>query len=185
MRFLTAAILAATLSFTPAYADEFSEAIALAVEAYEAGDFDDAEDELSYALEIVQANLTTEFARYLPEPLDGWTMELQSEEVIALIGMFGGGIAAKGHYTNGTDVIDIQIMAGNNLVASMGAMFGNAATMAMMGEVVRIKREKFVFTDGDTQGLIGNVLFQISGGGSREDVIALLENADFKAIEDY
>lgn len=185
MRNLVAASLIAMLAVTSAAADEFSETMALAIEAYEAGDIADAQDELEYAQQLLQEMQGEDFVKYLPEALDGWTRELGDNDEGAAMAMFGGGVAAGATYINGNKSFEIQLLADNSMVASMGMMLNNTATMAMMGKLVRVKREKFVDVDGEIQGMIGDVLIQTSGDADQEDVIAHLEEMDFKALEDY
>ncbi len=185
MRFFLAASLAASLVVTPVLADEFTDTLALVLEAYEAGDINDAKDELAYATQLLQEMQGADFMQFLPEPLDGWTRELGDGSDNAAMVMFGGGVMAMATYSNGSDSFEISIIADNSLVASMGMMLGNAATMAMMGKIVRVGREKFVSSDGEIQGLIGGVLLQASGSASEDDIIAHLEKIDFDALEDY
>lgn len=185
MRLFLAASLAASVAVTPVLADEFSETIELVLEAYEDGDINSAKEEMDYALQLLQEMQGAEFVHYLPEALSGWTRELGESDEAAAMAMFGGGVAATGVYSNGSDSFEITIMADNNIVASMGMMLSNTATMAMMGKLVRVNREKFVNADGEIQGMVGNVLIQTSGSASEDDVIAHLEEIDFKALEDY
>jgi sporulation protein YlmC with PRC-barrel domain len=65
------------------------------------------------------------------------------------------------------------------------AMPGNTQTMAMMGKVTRIKRKSFVNSDGDLQGMVGNVILQLSGSASQEVKIEYIKALDFKALKSY
>lgn len=184
MRILTAAAIAACLISTPVLADEFTETLDLAMEAYEDGDIAGAKDELDYAALLLQEMQGADFTRLLPKALDGWTMEV-AEDDSAAMAMFGGGVMATAEYSNGDVSIEIQLMADNPLASSMVTMLGNTATMGMMGKVIRVKREKFLNQDDDIQGVIGKVFIQITGSASVDEKIEFLEAVDFELLEDY
>lgn len=185
MRLVLAATTAIGLFSTPVLADDFTETIDLALEAYADGDIDTAKEELDFAAQLLQEMQGENFKTFLPEPMDGWTREDGDNDDAAAMAMFGGGVMANAQYSNGDDYIEIQLMSGNAMVSSFAGMFGNTATMAMMGNLVRVNREKFVDQDGDIQGMVGNVLVSASGSASEEDKIAYLEMIDFEALEDY
>ncbi|MEM7053050.1 MAG: hypothetical protein AAF446_00740 [Pseudomonadota bacterium] len=166
-----------------ATADEFTETLAAASEAYAEGDIKAASEELTYASQLLQKMKADQFAELLPEALDGWTMEV-STEANAAVGMFGGGTTATGEYANGSERFSITMMADNPSVMSMAGMFANPAMMASMGEIVRIQRQSFVVQDGELTGMIdGRVLVQASGSAAQEDIVAHLETIDFRAFD--
>lgn len=184
-RFLISGLIAG-LMVTPALADDFTETIDLVLEAYESGDIAGAKDELDYAGQLLQAMKGSSFQAFLPEALDGWNREITDDNGdAAAMAMFGGGVLASADYTKGDDTVSIQLMADNAMVSSLGGMLGNTAMMGMLGKVVRIKRKSFVDQDGEIQGMIGDVLIQVSGNASKDDKIAYIELLDFKALDDY
>ena len=163
-------------------ADEFTETLDAASAAYADGDIDAAAEELTYASQLLQQMQAAEFADMLPEPLDGWTREVNTEATAAM-GMFGGGTTATGEYSNGSERFEITMMADNPTVMSMAGMLANPQMMASMGEIVRIQRQSFVDQSGELTGMIdGRVLIQASGSAAREDIIAHLETIDFRGF---
>lgn len=178
---LVAALLLLPL---PAGADDITDALAAATEAYEAGDIPDALGELAYATQLLNALQAQGLSNFLPEPLDGWTREID-DEISASLGFMGGGTAAEASYRGPTGGFTITMMADNPMVASMGAMLGNAAIMGSMGRIVRINRENFLDADGDISGLIGNRILIQAEGGPVEDMVAHLEQIDFDALEGF
>lgn len=178
---ILAALLLAPL---PAAADDITDALSAALGAYEDGDISDALGEIAYATQLLNALQAQGLANFLPEPLDGWTREV-SDDVSASLGFMGGGTAAQATYQGPSGQFSITLMADNPMVASMGAMLGNAAIMSSMGQIVRINRENFLSADGDLSGLIGNRILIQAENGEEADMIAHLEQLDFDELEDF
>jgi len=164
-------------------ADEFTEALDAARQAYQSDEIQVAAEELAYASQLLQRMKTERFAQALPEPLEGWTREISTEEG-ASMGMFGGGgVAAKANYSGEPGSFEISIMADNPAMMSMLGMFSNPQMLASMGDVVRINRQTFVKKDDELTGVIGGrVLLQASGGAPMEDIVAHVEAMDFGAV---
>jgi hypothetical protein len=179
---LSCALAAAVAS--PALADEFTDTVALALEAYEEGDIAGARDEMEYAVTLLQGIEGAGFQSLLPEPLDGWTREIDTD-ASAGMAMMGGGSMAMARYSDGEQTLELTLISGGAMAASLGAMLGNTQTMAMMGKVTRIKRKSFVNSDGDLQGMVGNVIVQLSGSASQEVKIEYIKALDFKALKSY
>lgn len=179
----TAVLVAASLALSaPAAADEFTETVDAAMEAYAAGDINVAAEELSYASTLLQTMKGERFAALLPEALDGWTREIDME-ANAAVGMFGGGVTATGDYSGPSGNVRVQMMADNPSVMTMAGMYANPQMMSSMGEVVRINRQSFVNQDGELTGVIGGrVLITVNGSASLDDKKAYLEAMDFGAI---
>lgn len=166
-----------------AMADEFTEALEAASEAYADGDIDGASEELAYASQLLQRMKADQFAQLLPEALDGWNLDVDVEATAAM-GMFGGGTTATGEYSNGSERFKITMMADNPSVMSMAGMLSNPQMMASMGEIIRINRQSFVDQDGEITGIVnGRILIQASGSAAREDIVAHLETMNFRAMD--
>lgn len=168
----------------PAAADEIEAALEAALEAYRAGDVALAREELDYAA-ILMGELKAEgLSGFLPEPFEGWTREEAETRSAAA---FGGGVIAGALYRGAPGTVDIQMMAENQMVASMAALFANPALMSSMGTVRRIGRQRYVVTeDGDVQALVeGRIMVQISGDAPVEEKIAYLEAIDLEALAGF
>lgn len=175
------AAAALTLSAQVA-ADEFTDTIDAALEAYAADDVNAAAEELSYASTLLQTIKGERFAALLPEALDGWTREVDME-ANAAVGMFGGGLTATGDYAGPSGNVRVQMMADNPSIMTMAGMYANPQMMSSMGEVVRVNRQSFVNQDGELTGVIGGrVLITLNGNASLDDKKAYLEAMDFGAI---
>lgn len=183
-RLIPAAALAACLLPAPASADDITDALNAAIDAYEDGEVQDALAEIAYATQLLNELQSQGLATFLPEPLDGWTRDVSDTPAQGL-GFMGGGTAAEASYTGPDGSFTIMMVADNPMVAAMGGMLGNPTLMATMGRIERISGESFLESDGELSGLIGNrVLIQASGVAS--DIMAdHLEQVDFDALEDF
>ncbi|PWK60839.1 hypothetical protein [Roseicyclus mahoneyensis] len=185
MRILTP-ILAASALLLPlqAHADDITDALTAAIEAYEAGDIADALDEMAYAEQLLQGLQAQGLSALLPEALEGWTRTINAEAGNAMA-VFGGGFSAEASYAGPGGNFTLTLMADNPMVMQMGGMLGNRAMMAMMGEIVRINRENFVNQDGELIGLIGGRVLIQASGGAIDDMVAHVEQMDFVALQDF
>lgn len=176
-----AGLLAVSVS---AAADEFTETLDAVAEAYAAGDIKAAAEDLAYASQLLQNMKGEAFTQLLPEPMDGWTREVDTE-TNATMGMFGGGVTARGDYRNDSgESFSITMMADNPGFMSLAGMYSNPQLLASMGEVIRIKRQSFVVNEsGEVSGVVGGrTMIQASGDAPRETIIAHLEQLDFDAL---
>ncbi|WP_276717309.1 hypothetical protein [Pseudooceanicola nitratireducens] len=177
---ITACILSALA--LAARADDVTDTLQSAIEAYNDGDLQYAIEELDYAKQLMLSMKTDALSVYLPSPPEGWTME-PNTEIGATLGMMGGGVGAEADYTNGSDSFTVTIMADNPMIAAMGAMIANAAAMGM--KVERIGRQKFAIEDGTVQGLINNRILVKAEGDDTDQLLSVLGTMDFKALSNF
>jgi hypothetical protein len=169
----------------PVQADEIEESLQMALEAYQAGDIKAAKEEIDFAAQLIAQMKAAGLTAFLPEPMEGWTRE-DDDQGSGMMG-FGGGMSAGARYIRDGEDVEIQLMAENQMVASMAVMFNNAAIMGSMGQVKRIKRQKVVVTpDGELQALIDSrILVQISGSAPIEEKEAYFGALDFRGLGDF
>ncbi|PKP85368.1 MAG: hypothetical protein CVT80_02925 [Alphaproteobacteria bacterium HGW-Alphaproteobacteria-2] len=177
------ALVLSTGLVVPAAADDFTDALGTALDAYEAGDIQQARDELGFAMQILNEMSAASFSALLPAPLPGWTREMGDSASGMAAAMFGGGTMAHADYASGSDSFSIMLIADSPMIASMGAMFANPALM--QGRPLRIGRERFVEKDGQIMGLIANRVLVQAEGGDRGAMIAHLEAMDFAALAGF
>lgn len=178
------AVLAALAAFQPAAADEIEDSLKNALEAYQAGDIKGAQEEVGYAAQLIAQMKAAELKDLLPAALDGWTRKESDKGSSAA---FGGGASATARYTRGQDRIEIQLMADNQAVTAMAAMFSNPTLMGQLGQVKRINRQMVVLTKrGELQTLVDNRIFvQIRGNAPDEDKIAYFKAIDLRKLKDF
>lgn len=168
----------------PAGADEFEEAVEGALDAYRKGEVSTARDDLTYAIGLLNQLKAEELAGFLPEPLEGWTRELE-EAASTGMAMFGGGTGASASYSRGDEEFTLTLMADSPMISGMAAMFSGMASMAG-SQSLRIQRQQFAISDGEISGVIdGRILVQAEGTASTADMQAHIEAMDLSALADY
>jgi hypothetical protein len=185
---LATAATAATLlaAASPVAADEFTDVVESALEAYAEGDITVAREELDYAMQLLTAMKADSLSTFLPEPLDGWTREQADVEGAApAMAMFGGGTAAAATYRRGAEEMTITLLANSPMVSGIGAMVSGMASLGG-SQTVRIQRTQFSVDGEEMQGVAGGkVLVSVAGNASVEDKTAHLETMDFRALSDF
>lgn len=178
-----ALVLAAT---QPAAADEFTDVVESALEAYAEGDIAAATEELDFAKQLLTEMKAQSLSVYLPEPLDGWTREAaDAGGAMPALGMFGGGTAAAASYSRGTEELTITLLANSPMVSGIGAMVSGLAAVGS-NRPVRIQRTQFSVDGENMQGVVGGkVLVSVEGNASIEDKTAHLEAMDFRALGNF
>lgn len=180
--FRTLALAATLLTPGIALADEVSDTLKSALEAYEEGDLSYALEELEFAKQLMQAMKTADLATFLPEAPDGWTREV-SDDVSTGMAMFGGGSGAEATYARQNESFRIVIMADNPMVGALSGMMANASLMGMKLE--RVGRQKYLNQDGELSGIVdGRILIQASGADV-DTMKTVLEEIDYRGLEDF
>lgn len=167
----------------PALADEVSDTLSSALQAYEAGDIEYALEELDYAKQLLKAMSAQALTQFLPEAPEGWERDVSEDDMNGGLAMLGGGVSAEARYTNGTETVTVSLMADNPMVAMFGGMLSNAGLMGL--KMHRVGREKFVYDDGELTGLIDNRILVQAKGADPEVMIPILEQIDFKGLERF
>lgn len=183
---LASALLLAALVGLPAHADDVEESIDAALQAYRAGDIKTAKEELDFAAQLLGQMKAEGLREFLPRPLDGWEREDDGSDTQSMA-IFGGGQMAAARYSRGDEDVEIQLMADNQMVGAMAAMFSTAGLMGAMGEVRRIAGEKAVITpEGDLQAVIDDrVMVQITGTADADSKAAYFKAIDLKGLRDF
>lgn len=176
---ITSVAIALALAGTAVQADDVTDTLQSALDAYEEGDLQYALEELDYAKQLMLTMKTDALSGFLPEAPEGWTREVNSE-INASLGMMGGGVGAEAEYTGDGDSFTVTILADNPMVGAMSAMIANAAAMGM--KVERIGREKFAVQDDTVQGLIDSRILVKAEGGEVATMLKLLEEIDYREL---
>jgi len=166
----------------PATADEISDTLQSALDAYEEGDTAYALDEIDYARQLLLALKTDALAGFLPDAPEGWTREIDTE-MNAGLAMMGGGTGAEATYAGDGKRMTITIMADNPMVGAMSGMIANAAMYG--AKVERVGREKFMIQDGEVTGLVANRFLIKASGADPEAMLALVGEIDFRGLKSF
>lgn len=183
-RFMSFALAAALTLPLAAQADEISDTLQSAIEAYNDGDITYALEELDFARQKLMALRTEAFQQFLPPAPDGWTRDVETE-MQAGLAMMGGGMGASAEYRapDGSQYYSITMMADNAMVASMGAMVANAAAMGM--KVERVGRQRVAINDGQAMALVNNRILITIEGGDEALLMQAMEGIDFDALSNF
>ncbi len=181
MKKILIATLAAALAAFPAAADEVTDTLKSAIQAYEDGDIQYALEELAYAQQLLNEMKSSALEGFLPEPPDGWTMEKADEGSMAGMTMMGG-LAAMAEYSNGTDSFTITIMLNNPMISAMAPIFGSAALMASQGKMVRVGRQKFIDQDGQLIGMVDGRIMVQAEGAAPEVMVPILKLINYREL---
>tara|TARA_Y100000815_G_scaffold199572_1_gene183097 strand:- start:8 stop:694 length:687 start_codon:yes stop_codon:yes gene_type:complete len=181
-RFLVSLPILALLATGPARADDVTDALQNAIDAYTEGDVAYAMSELDYAKQLLAAMETDALVALLPEAPEGWTREIDTE-MGAGLAMMGGGTGAQADYAGDDGSFSISIMADNPMVSAMAAAIGSAG--AMGAKVERIGREKFMIQDSEITGLIDKRILVQAQGDDTDMMLTALKSMDFKALADF
>lgn len=174
------------ISVASAYADEVSDALQSASDAYAAGDLGKTSEAIVMARQALAKQQSDLLTALLPEAPEGFTRTL-SEDFSQGFAMAGGGSGAEARYdsADGATSFTLSFVADNPMVASMAAMLGNAQMMAMMGTVVKVGDTPLLQTDGNVSGLLDSrVLFQAQGAGV-DAMMPLIQQIDFAKVASF
>ncbi len=168
----------------PVQADEISDTIQSALDAYNEGDVAFAKEELAFAQQLLQQMSAMSLSDCLPEAPEGWTREIDTE-MNAGLAMMGGGIGAEAEYSDGTETFSVTLMADNPMVTAMAGMLSNTALMAAMGKMTRVGRQKYVDQDGTMSTLVNNRVLVQAEGAAPEVMLSVLEAIDYDKLGDF
>ncbi|KUF10609.1 hypothetical protein [Pseudoponticoccus marisrubri] len=175
-------LVAALACPTLVSADEVTDTLQSAIDAYEEGDIQYALDELDFARQRLLEMKTDSLGAFLPAAPEGWSRAVNSE-MNAGLAMMGGGVGAEAEYDGpGGESVKITLMADNPMVSSMSAMISNASMMGL--KVERINRQRFAAQDDQLMALVGNRVL-VQGEGDLDLVRMLLETMDFQALAGF
>jgi len=178
-------LLSAAAAFTAATAsaDEVTDTLTSAIEAYEDGDVKYALEELEYAKQLLVAMKTGELVTFLPEAPQGWSREV-STEMGAGLAMMGGGTGAEAEFEkSGEDSFTVTLMADNPMVGAMAGMLGSAA--AIGAKIERVGRQKMMIQDGEITGLVDNRILVQAKGGNVATMLEVLKTIDYRALSNF
>jgi hypothetical protein len=170
-----------------ALADEFTDTLESALEAYRGGDVDAAQQDLDYAGKLLTAMKSESLARFLPAAPTGWTREESGDggDASGVMGMFGGGTAASATYRRGEAEMSLNLIANSPMITGMAGMLSGIAAMGG-GKPMRIQRTEFALNEQDLQGVVGGkVMVSVGGNASVEDKTALIDSMDLGALADF
>ena len=188
-----AALLLSASTATPA--DDVTDQLDVAREAYEAGNLSQSVDELNYAIAQIQEQLNNSYVKLLPEPLAGWTAEAAAAQAGGMA-ILGGGTSMSRKYSNVSGgTVEIQVYANSPMIQGMSMMLSNPMLMQMdpSSKMYRYKGNKGVIKHAAGSSsyeisllLKNTIMVQISGDGlaDKAPVVDYLKAMDLDAIKE-
>ncbi len=194
-KMLVAGITVLLMAISPfVYADDVTDSINEALDAYKSGEYSTAVESLNYATQLINQKKGDNLSSLLPEPLSGWTAKSSKSKAMGAA-MFGGGVTAERAYVKGNNNISIEIVADSPLLQSVMMMFSNPMyASADGGKLEKIKRQKAVVkfnpdsNKGDIKIVVANrFLVTVKGNRTTLDDLKAYANAidynKLKALE--
>jgi len=186
-------VFAAMLLTVPAtvYADDVTDSINEALDAYKEGEYSVAVDSLNYASQLINQKKGDSLSTLLPEPLDGWSAKSSKSQTMGAA-MFGGGITAERKYVKGKNNVSIEIVADSPMMQSVMMMFSNPMyATSDGGKLEKIKRQKAIvkFNPDNNRGDIKIVVanrFLVTVKGNKTtlaDLKAYAKAIDYKKLK--
>lgn len=168
-----------------AHGDEITDTLEAVTNAYEAGDFNLAIEELNFALAQMQGLRTESLGTYLPPAPEGWTLEVSSE-MSGMLSMAGGGIGAEGTYDGDGESFTVTIIADSPMISAMGAMLSNPMIASASGGLVtRMGPVKVLEMDGSLSTIVDSRILVQAEGASSEIMMPILEQVDFDGLKAF
>ena len=179
-------IVVVALLATPLQADDVSDALQAAVDAYAAGDLAGTNAAMTMAGQAISARQSALLEALLPPAPEGWTMTM-TEDFSEGFGMLGGGAGAEARYENADQSVSytVSFIADNPMVASMGAMLGSVEMMALMGKVVKVGDQALLENEGNYSALAGNRVMFTATGAATDVMLPLVQTVDFAKLATF
>jgi hypothetical protein len=166
----------------PAHADDISDALQAATDAYAAGDLKGTSDQIGSASRALSSKKTDLIIALLPAAPDGWT-RTPSEDFAAGMAMMGGGAGTEVQYAGPDASFTLTVMADNAMIGSMLGMFASPEMMAMMGKVVPVGSVEMIDQgESGLMGILGDRVMITASGASAEVMVPILATTDFEAL---
>ena len=178
---------------TPLVADEIEDQIKAGLKAYQDKEYKIAMDELKFAMTELEKLAQNENQKLLPQALDGWTMQVDDNNVQAAMSMMGGGTSIGAEYVRDNETIHLQIIANSPMIAMVGMMINNPM-MASMDENTKPYRYKRIKGIKQTEEgnieitllLVGQILIKINGENLKDPAVLeqYLDKLDMNALKE-
>jgi hypothetical protein len=182
-----AALLLIAAAASGARADDVTDQINEALKAYQNHDTQTAMAALDAASNLLRQGRAEGLKKLLPAVPPGWTAD-NSESTAVGAAMLGGGTTASRTYHNGSQRVEVQIMADSPMLQGMAALLNSplAAMGGMKTVVVSGRRMSYNDSDNSYMTLVADkVIVKIDGNKDTPEptLKSFIGAIDFAAIE--
>jgi len=148
VRFCRVAMLLIGVATHAARADEVTEQINEALEAYRNHDMQSAVAALDAAANLLRQGRAEGMKKLLPAPPAGWTAD-PPESTAVSVAMLGGGITANRSYHNGIQQVEVQIVTDSPMLQGLAALVGGPLGTIGGLKTVVIGGRRFSYIEND------------------------------------
>ncbi len=187
MRICLSALLLSLAVICGVRADDVTDQINEALKAYQNHDTQTAIAALDAASNLLRQGRAEAMKKLLPPVPPGWTAN-EAESTALGTALLGGGITASRTYKNGSQRVEVQIMADSPLLQGFAALIGGplAAIGGMKTVVVGGRRVAFNADDNSYMTVVADkVIVKIEGNKDTPEpsLKSFVGAIDFAAIE--
>ena len=170
-----------------AQADDVTDQINEALKAYQGHDTQTAIAALDAAANLLRQARADGLKKLLPAVPPGWTAD-EAEASAVGAAMLGGGTTASRTYHNGSQRVEVQIVADSPMLQGMAALLGSpfAAAGGMKTVVVGGRRMSFNADDNSYMTMVADkIIVKVDGSKETPDptLKSFIGAIDFAAIE--
>jgi hypothetical protein len=182
-----AAVLLIAASAYGAHADDVTDQINEALKAYQNHDTQTAMAALDAASNLLRQARAEGLKKLLPAVPPGWTAD-NSESTAVGAAMLGGGTTASRTYHNGSQRVEVQIIADSPMLQGMAALL-NSPLAAMGGmKTVVVNGRRMSYNDSDNSYMtlvVDKVIVKVDGNKDTPEptLKSFVGAIDFAAIE--
>jgi len=182
-----ATLLLAAAIVSGAHADDVTDQINEALKAYQNHDSQTAIAALDAASSLLRQARAEGLKKLLPAVPSGWTADAAESGAVAAA-MLGGGTTASRTYHNGSQRVEVQIMADSPMLQGMAALLNSplAAMGGMKTVVIGGRRMSYNESDNSYTTLVADkVIVKLDGNKDTPEpsLKSFIGAIDFAAIE--
>lgn len=185
----SALLIAGALTWlNPSYADDVTDAIDKALNAYKDGQSQQAISQLELATQLVRQQRATAMEGVLPAPLKGWTADAPESSSVGSA-MFGGGSTIKRNYHKDGQTLSIEIVSDSPMLQSvMGLLTNPMFGAASQGGKIQMINGQQAIIKKDSVMLVVDKTFLITITGSEslsKDMLAYAQAINLKKLATF
>ena len=185
IRVVVLSVLISALPLTPTWADDVTDQINEALNAYGHKDLPTAIAGLEAALSLVRQMRADSYGALLPDAPAGWTAD--KVETISVGMAMAGGTGATRKYHKGNDPVSVSILTDSPLLQVVSSLAGSGMVGigGLQTRIVNGRRTIYMKDEGSYTTIVGDrVLVRVEGHGQPEDELKkFLTAVDFAAVE--
>lgn len=178
------ALLLCTLPLAVA-ADEVTDKLQAALDAYAKGDLKTATLDIAMASGALSQQKQARLIALLPDAPEGWTRTI-NEDYTANLAMAGGGAGTEATYTTADgSSLTLTITADSPLMMGMAGMFMNEQMLAMMGKLIEVPGAKLLEQDNTLMTLLDQRMMVNFSGLPVDQMMPLVDQMDFVKLASF